>query len=830
MNDNVKDLFYSEMIEQYSPEIILQKTEQCKDKNVQEWFATLGNLWHFSTNQTYREQTQYLLRTLFMHCYDDIAFFSIEDEATYKSIFEKSIETLERYEDTNADLVAIVGFLYRDARFGMDSMEKTIFYVVKSYERGSQEGVAAYAIHLFYGLGIEKNEEKAFDIIDRYLATNTSDVCIAIKAAMLSFQKNYEVAIHLFEQITQKTHSNLMGYAHFLLAEIYLEKETEKALFHYQKSIETNQVAVAYLHLGRHYLYGYDTIAIQPEKGIELLQIGFEMGNSQAGLILGYYTAYYSSNKNIQEAYEILEKSATFPNDAAKYELAILCLYQDIFPTSKKQESLAILDTIKEQYPQAYLELAYNYATGDFLPLDKSKSVELIEAALSKNYDRAAQFAASSFENGLFTEDNQPNYEKALEYLQKGSTMNNQYCIELLGKYYRLGLGTAPDYDLAISFMQKAIENFQSTFGLIELAICYEQGLGVEEDAQKAFELYQKAAEFNDAYAHYQVALYHQSGFFTQNEPDYPKALEHFEKSFELGYDYAGYSVGLYFLNGYGVEANIEKGLELLHNQLENQNIKAAVDIALHYENEEPTDWQKVHEYMQKAAEENYGFALCKMGDYYYNGMGVEIDYNKAKSYYILAVENDYSYANLFLGNIELWGEAEDSNSENAFAYYIEAEKEGYINHGLGICYKYGIGTTQNKEIAIEKLQNAAEKNYLYAQYELALSYMYGYGTKENPVMALQWFERAIEYEHTDSYYYAGTLLMEGNEVAQDLEKGKNYITAAAENDNAEAQFTLANMYLIGNGVDEDSEQAIMWFNKAADLGHEEALKILGRR
>lgn len=833
MNETVKLLFHSELTEEYTPEQIEQKIAQCATKDKDNWIKTIGNLWQFSGDENYRNQTHTLLRELFSKSYDDIVCHYL-DEETYRFIFEKSIETLEQYQDTNPNLSAVLGFLYREARFNLHDSKKTIAYTIKSYEKNSEEGVAAYAFHLFHGISIEANKDKAFDILDTYLATHDSDLCKVIKANLLVTENNTEVAQHILEEVAQKPHSKSVSYSNFLLAELHLAKNSPLALDYYQKAVELDQLAVPFFHLGRHYLYGFDdTIQVDTAKGVALLLKAFERGNALAGLVLGYYYTYKAEKREMERGIELIEHAATYPNYAAKHELACLHLYNDALLAPNKPYAIALLEEIGDSHPNALLELAYQYAIGEIVPMNKAKSIEYIDRALEKNYAEAASFAGYNAENGLLSEDEQPDYEKALAYYLKGGELNNQACLEQLGRYYRLGLAGEPNYEQAIFYNQKAIETYQSTFSLVELAICYEAGLGVEEDYAKAAELYQKAAELNEPYAYYQLGVYHQNGLLTAGEPNYPTAFDYFNTAYDLGYDYAGYNIGLYFLNGYGVEKDSEKGLEILEEQIANQNYKAAVDIALYYEDqedEENIDWAKVHAYIKLAADENYGFALCKLGDYYYNGLGVEQDVNQAKAYYLRAVENHYPYANLPLGNIELWCEAGDSDADNAFHYYSIAAENNYINHGLGVCYKYGIGTEINESLSVELLLDAAQKNSVYAQYELALSYLNGNGTKANNAKALEWFESAIQYNHITSYYQAGMLLLEGKDVPQDTEKAKNYLEHAAEYDNSDAQVALANMYLIGNGVEENEDYALELFNRAADAGNQEAQKIVGRR
>src|SRR5689334_13332528 len=62
---------------------------------------------------------------------------------------------------------------------------------------------------------------------------------------------------------------------------------------------------------------------------------------------------------------------------------------------------------------------------------------------------------------------------------------------------------------------------------------CYEYGIGVEKDEQKAVEWYQKAAELGNARAHYCLGCCYENGIGV--EKNERKAVEWYQKAAELG-------------------------------------------------------------------------------------------------------------------------------------------------------------------------------------------------------------------------------------------------------------------------------------------------------
>src|SRR6185312_570848 len=93
------------------------------------------------------------------------------------------------------------------------------------------------------------------------------------------------------------------------------------------------------------------------------------------------------------------------------------------------------------------------------------------------------------------------------------------------------------------------------------LGVCYENGIGVEQNIQKAVKLYQKAAEQGDARALNILGFCYENG--TGVEKYIQKAVELYQKAAEQGDADAQFSLGVCYENGTGVEQNIQKAVEL---------------------------------------------------------------------------------------------------------------------------------------------------------------------------------------------------------------------------------------------------------------------------
>src|SRR3954453_1611855 len=108
-------------------------------------------------------------------------------------------------------------------------------------------------------------------------------------------------------------------------------------------------------------------------------------------------------------------------------------------------------------------------------------------------------------------------------YNQLLNNENNSNYIFLLGKFYKLGIGTSVDVEKAFKLYQRAA-NLGHGYGINSLGYCYKHGIGTSVDIQKAFELYQEAANLGNAFGINNLGHCYQNGIGTS--VDRQKAFE----------------------------------------------------------------------------------------------------------------------------------------------------------------------------------------------------------------------------------------------------------------------------------------------------------------
>ncbi|EXX57236.1 uncharacterized protein OCT59_023851 [Rhizophagus irregularis] len=253
------------------------------------------------------------------------------------------------------------------------------------------------------------------------------------------------------------------------------------------------------------------------------------------------------------------------------------------------------------------------------------------------------------------------------------NNQNNSNSTVLLGDFNYLGMGINIDKNRAFELYQIAA-NLGNAFGIISLGYCYQYGAGTNIDKSKAFELCQKAAELGNAAGINYLGDFYENGIGT--DVDKKKAFELYQQAANLGNPAGINNLGNCYENGIGTNIDKQKAFELYKN----------------------------------AANLGNAFGINNLGECYRNGIGIDVDEKKAFELYQKAAN---------LGNTD-----------------------GLNN--LGYCYESGIGTDIDKQKAFELYYKAANLGNNVAQYNLALMYKNGEGFV-NMDRAIYWLKKSAE-------------------------------------------------------------------------------------
>ena len=235
-------------------------------------------------------------------------------------------------------------------------------------------------------------------------------------------------------------------------------------------------------------------------------------------------------------------------------------------------------------------------------------------------------------------------------------------------------------------------------------------------------------------------------------------------------------------------------------------------------------------EFWQQSAEAGNSDAQCSLGDAYYSGQGVIVDYEIALEWYRKAVEQGHAKAKVEFEKhseiIKLLKEAKsgdakgqynlgqaygrENKDKQAVAWYQKSASQGYApaQYRLGNAYFRGQGVIVNYEIALQWYRKAVEQGHAGAQAALGEAYALGLGVMEDKKTALAWYQKAVMQPDADAQYEFGKACENG------------WLNSTAERNYCE------NGFLSSTGLRNYSE-AFRSYYRASNLGHAGAKKLI---
>ncbi len=182
-------------------------------------------------------------------------------------------------------------------------------------------------------------------------------------------------------------------------------------------------------------------------------------------------------------------------------------------------------------------------------------------------------------------------YEEAVKYYEKAAKMNHARAQNALGVCYDQGLGVEKDYNKAFYWIQKSYNNgCKDSYG--NIAYYYKEGKGTEVNYVKSFEAYMKASVYENPKAYYEIGLFYEEG--KGIEKNLEKAYEYYTRAKEKGHIAAIYKIGTFYEQGYVVSKNEEKAYELFQEAADLNNPLAQEKIIKYNEEKLKRELDKI--------------------------------------------------------------------------------------------------------------------------------------------------------------------------------------------------------------------------------------------
>ena len=287
------------------------------------------------------------------------------------------------------------------------------------------------------GTGIKQNNYEIFRII-KIASKQNSDVAaltlVECYVRGIGTEVNYKKALRLLKNLTDKNDK----FAQFALATYYLEG----------RIVEKNN-----------------------DEGLRLLKLSAKQNYNLAQFALyKFFVNVKNSKFPKHKAVKNLKLSADNGLAEAQFELSIYYEDEKQFPEAFKYLELASANG----HNNATSNLAVCYLTGDLVEKDIMKGIEILKNAADNGNASAQRKLGICYLDGVGVDKD---YEKGVSYFKLSAEGGNIDAMLWLSYDYR----EKNEYDKAFDLCKKVADNGNAK-GLYELALCYRDGVGIEQD------------------------------------------------------------------------------------------------------------------------------------------------------------------------------------------------------------------------------------------------------------------------------------------------------------------------------------------------------------
>ncbi len=463
------------------------------------------------------------------------------------------------------------------------------------------------------------------------------------------------------------------------------------------------------------------------------------------------------------------------------------------------------------------------------------------EKAAKKNYQPAQHMTALCYLYGIGTTQNwRTAWDWAEKAIKKGFGPANWIKAQIFKEGYVSNIAGGYSRFLTAA-ANSGYAKAQSELGVLLLKGSEEYK--INQNSQEGFNWVKKAAEQENAEGLYYLGACYDAGVCVAKDHD--KAHEYIGQAAQLGYADAQAAAGYYFLIGDSVDVDYSSAYQYFKAAAEQDNAYAYGKIGDMYyyglgvdeNNNTAMDMYK------SAAKLGDNYSMCQLAYMYGNGIGASVDYNLMYQYYKQAADQDYAAGQCGVGDCYLQGHGVSKSEWSAFQWYQKAANQdnGPALLRLAHCYLNGIGTSKNTTKYIETLEKAATLGNTDAKAALAYEYYSGENVTggANYTNAIKWYKEAAEEDDAYSQAILGYYYYKGEELVsiKDYNQAFMYLTKAVLNNEFESltdEFKayiyrcLAGCYRYGRGCEADQSLASYYTEQSAKYGDIDSQRATG--
>lgn len=399
------------------------------------------------------------------------------------------------------------------------------------------------------------------------------------------------------------------------------------------------------------------------------------------------------------------------------------------------------------------------------------------------------------------------------------------------------GFGCERDPNAAVQLFNQAAEE-EDARAICYLAICNMPGFIDEGDENKARTYFQQArvrlkkmADAGDASALRLLGMCYCYGL--GRSVDATAAFKCYRKAALKGDAMAQAQLAGLYMEGHSAPKDLNEAFKWYQKSAKQQHQWGERGLGLCYLNGWGVDKDE-HEaviWFTKAAEKGDSAAQYQLASAYYLGVGVGLDAKLALDWFTKAANNGEAEAQSQLGDFCLHGEGGmDQNASAAVSWYQAAAAQGHAPAAdmLGECYRNGVGVSPDNEVAVSWYQRAAEAGYSRGQYHLAEAYLDGVGVEKDEDKAVSLLQQAADQGLPEAQYKLGFCCDIGLGGPQDKRKAVELYREAVAQGEPRAKFNMGICYYYGQVVQKNSREAFRLIKESAEAGVPSAQNWMG--
>lgn len=535
----------------------------------------------------------------------------------------------------------------------------------------------------------------------------------------------------------------------------------ERAYQIYQDLAQQQEIPQAYVGMGLMQLKALGRPQ-SIENAISLLENAFRLGSDEAAYHLGqiyegdryqhhdadkalYWYRHAVARGNLEAQYRITELSEPTQDAAEQHRLQLLIQNADQGHSSSQYQlaqyyladgtvqdlSLGIhylFLAAQQDHLEATKQIAQLYARGELLPQDQSQALRFIKQSVNLGDQEGLYDYYAGVLLGTIDVDQR---QRILQHLQQLSyERKDAQAKTLLGLAYFHGWFVDKNETMAFRYWSEAA-NTQFPQALCIIAALYYESYLVANEPEKAFSLYQAAAEIDpdDFYSQMGQALCYLHGIGTVK--DTAKATQIIQKIAQQYWNISAqseaeliYILGrFYSLPEYPLP-NRDKAIQYLNQAVNKGSAEAAWYLYQALSGQYPVfakDENQAKRYLHQAALLGHAQAQAQLGMMYLKAEGVEQETALGLNYLKQAAAQQNALALNALGEAMEQGIGVEANMDQAIQFYhkaaaqVNADAYGH----LGRLYTKGIGVNRDITIARAWLEKGSLQGHAASQEQL---------------------------------------------------------------------------------------------------------------